>query len=67
MTSESDHPPSTADRFRQLLGRAAIELPTSRLQTDKKSATVSAPAPVRIATPAMTSSSLRTIHQRHPS
>jgi len=52
MTSESDHPPSTADRFRQLLGRATIELPTSRLQTDKKSATVSAPAPVRIATPA---------------
>ncbi len=51
MTTESADRQDAAHRLRQLLGRNTIEVPKSRLQTDKKSATVATPAPVRVAAP----------------
>ncbi len=51
MTDETNEQWTAADQLRKVLGRGSIELPTSRLQIGRKSATVSAPAPVRVVTP----------------
>ena len=45
--SENFGQQESSNRLRQLLGQNRLEVPKSRLQTEKKSATVAAPAPVR--------------------
>jgi pilus assembly protein CpaF len=54
MTEENKEQWAAVDELRKVLGRGTIEVPTSRLQNDKRSATVSAPAPVRVVTPPST-------------
>ncbi len=48
MNAEQGETPEGTQRLRQLLGRHSIDMPKSRLQSEKKSPTVSAPAAVRV-------------------